>query len=109
MPNRGPLGSEKPTPETQSPQISLCGLFFNDTATTEIYTLSLHDALPISGRRSGRDQPRTTLPALMHEVQTLSFLGVLPTSARTVWMLGFQRRRVRRCECETDMPKPGPL
>src|SRR2546422_10389961 len=26
--------------------------FFNDTATTEIYTLSLHDALPISDRRS---------------------------------------------------------
>src|SRR5260370_15607424 len=25
--------------------------FFNDTATTEIYTLSLHDALPISGRK----------------------------------------------------------
>jgi len=24
--------------------------FFNDTATTEIYTLSLHDALPISQR-----------------------------------------------------------
>src|SRR2546430_8918063 len=24
--------------------------FFNDTATTEIYTLSLHDALPISGQ-----------------------------------------------------------
>src|SRR6266700_4903632 len=24
--------------------------FFNDTATTEIYTLSLHDALPISER-----------------------------------------------------------
>ena len=24
--------------------------FFNDTATTEIYTLSLHDALPISMR-----------------------------------------------------------
>src|SRR6266496_6414392 len=27
-----------------------CGFFFNDTATTEIYTLSLHDALPISAR-----------------------------------------------------------
>src|SRR2546427_5761021 len=26
----------------------LCFFFFNDTATTEIYTLSLHDALPIS-------------------------------------------------------------
>src|SRR2546430_14316372 len=32
--------------------------FFNDTATTEIYTLSLHDALPISGRagEDGRDE-----------------------------------------------------
>src|SRR5438309_4494487 len=29
--------------------------FFNDTATTEIYTLSLHDALPISDRRPARD------------------------------------------------------
>src|SRR3989442_5576756 len=27
--------------------------FFNDTATTEIYTLSLHDALPISGHLLG--------------------------------------------------------
>src|SRR2546422_7913410 len=27
--------------------------FFNDTATTEIYTLSLHDALPISKPLSG--------------------------------------------------------
>src|SRR2546430_3723393 len=26
-----------------------CVFFFNDTATTEIYTLSLHDALPILG------------------------------------------------------------
>src|SRR2546427_11348424 len=36
--------------------------FFNDTATTEIYTLSLHDALPISpppgrGRRRWRRGP----------------------------------------------------
>src|SRR5436309_11018250 len=29
-------------------------LFFNDTATAEIYTLSLHDALPICGWESGR-------------------------------------------------------
>src|SRR2546430_17589625 len=28
--------------------------FFNDTATTEIYTLSLHDALPISAARFAR-------------------------------------------------------
>src|SRR5437879_13208210 len=31
--------------------------FFNDTATTEIYTLSLHDALPIS--RNGGRYPRS--------------------------------------------------
>src|SRR5258705_6111641 len=35
--------------------------FFNDTATTEIYTLSLHDALPISRPRctpAGERRPR---------------------------------------------------
>src|SRR3712207_7243979 len=34
-----------------------CFFFFNDTATTEIYTLSLHDALPICehGFERGRD------------------------------------------------------
>src|SRR5574343_2091039 len=30
-------------------QCLVCFFFFNHTATTEIYTLSLHDALPISG------------------------------------------------------------
>src|SRR5689334_23787877 len=33
--------------------ISLCYFFFNDTATTEIYTLSLHDALPIYAHELG--------------------------------------------------------
>src|SRR5438034_9693744 len=31
--------------------------FFNDPATTEIYTLSLHDALPISAVKLPRTQP----------------------------------------------------
>ena len=47
---------------TQAPQVQLSSLikggvttvFFNDTATTEIYTLSLHDALPISPDRCPR-------------------------------------------------------
>src|SRR2546430_11358840 len=34
--------------------------FFNDTATTEIYTLSLHDALPISRARNIIDTAPTT-------------------------------------------------
>src|SRR5256885_12740925 len=32
--------------------------FFNDTATTEIYTLSLHDALPISYGNAGHNSLR---------------------------------------------------
>src|SRR5438132_7576453 len=35
--------------------------FFNDTATTEIYTLSLHDALPIC-RRDGSQCPQRRRP-----------------------------------------------
>src|SRR5436853_2789139 len=37
--------------DENSPQEGISDLFINDTATTEIYTLSLHDALPISRRR----------------------------------------------------------
>src|SRR5256885_16852824 len=33
--------------------------FFNDTATTEIYTLSLHDALPISSLLASRGRGTT--------------------------------------------------
>src|SRR6266511_6198517 len=35
--------------------------FFNDTATTEIYTLSLHDALPISAYPHSASAPRARL------------------------------------------------
>src|SRR5438067_6886355 len=38
------------TPSTYVPALFFC----NDTATTEIYTLSLHDALPISARPACR-------------------------------------------------------
>src|SRR2546426_4880638 len=38
--------------------------FFNDTATTEIYTLSLHDALPILQRYTTIQVVLPTLPAL---------------------------------------------
>src|SRR3712207_7099871 len=46
---------------SNEPQLEeLYVFFFNDTATTEIYTLSLHDALPISGRRSAASRPRSS-------------------------------------------------
>src|SRR3989337_4062460 len=34
--------------ESPPPSVMYFSFFFNDTATTEIYPLSLHDALPIS-------------------------------------------------------------
>src|SRR6202022_5207378 len=39
--------------------------FFNDTATTEIYTLSLHDALPISPTTQPPPWKNTTMPPLV--------------------------------------------
>src|SRR3712207_9538605 len=47
--------------------------FFNDTATTEIYTLSLHDALPIAG-----DEP---CPLRQHGSLAARWLGTLHGAA----------------------------
>src|ERR1043166_10347583 len=46
--------------------------FFNDTSTTEIYTLSLHDALPISPRRcrAGDVHPHPALHLVRSEEHT---------------------------------------
>src|SRR5258705_4862729 len=41
--------------------------FFNDTATTEIYTLSLHDALPILNRQDDPQRRVDILELLAHE------------------------------------------
>src|SRR5690242_21620826 len=43
--------------------------FFNDTATTEIYTLSLHDALPIYAFFDGRDTPPRSALGFLHVFQ----------------------------------------
>src|SRR5574344_2192400 len=47
---------------TRSPPLRFF-FFFNDTATTEIYTLSLHDALPIWRYRTRRPDTQTQWPA----------------------------------------------
>src|SRR3712207_8389143 len=47
--------------------------FFNDTATTEIYTLSLHDALPISLPW----KPRTSRDRKVYSVTVASEYGLL--------------------------------
>src|SRR5260370_242109 len=49
--------SERPTPEPPPPLKLLCPLFFfKDPAATEIYTLSLHDALPIYANQAMLDR-----------------------------------------------------
>src|SRR6266536_6414206 len=50
--------------------------FFNDTATTEIYTLSLHDALPI-----------LLACGLDHEVCTLFVQSHVPEHTELAWLL----------------------
>src|SRR5690349_24482807 len=50
--------------------------FFNDTATTEIYTLSLHDALPISARFEVPSVPLTVSASAGLAVRASSPLGL---------------------------------
>ena len=60
------------------------------------------DAQRVAGEGSGAgSRQRVTLPALRHEVQTLTRFGAPLIKARTRWMFGSKRRFVRRCECET--------
>src|SRR5688572_31074863 len=73
-----------------------CCFFFNDMATTEIYTLSLHDALPIFafagtlalGRTFERERQSETLRALL----------LAPTARPAVYvgkLLGIDRKSTR--------------
>src|SRR5260370_5862164 len=56
--------------------------FFNDTATTEIYTLSLHDALPISGGEAR--QSATALSSASRETRRIAApVGSSPTKLRS--------------------------
>src|SRR3712207_8555807 len=52
--------------------------FFNDTATTEIYTLSLHDARPICPLAALRDEDATLL-AVVDAVVTQRGVGAFST------------------------------
>src|SRR5439155_21659951 len=72
--------------------LSFCSLFFpffffNDTTTTEIYTLSLHDALPISRSRNTRSStPRSTATT---SSTTVTSTSVSRWAARAGWSFRF--------------------
>src|SRR5438045_8890617 len=61
--------------------LSLC-FFFNATATTEIYTLSLHDALPISGFVAQALATARTALGLPSDRATSEYVRVLPRGIR---------------------------
>src|SRR5258708_8245330 len=64
----------------QSYSLSYLVFFFNDTATTEIYTLSLHDALPIS--------IPVAIPGLVIGVAYLwAWIGLPGGLYGTIWIL----------------------
>src|SRR3712207_8536515 len=69
-------------------------LFFNDTATTEIYTLSLHDALPISRGAADSDVARTE-EILDPSVLTIGFARRFAQYKRATLMLT-DRERLKR-------------
>src|SRR2546430_7670302 len=95
-------------------EISICKcrslFFFNDTATTEIYTLSLHDALPISwtarscwprschgptGTRSSRDRKSTRLNSSHSQISYAVFcLKKKKIHSRTSELYYVQQRMV---------------
>src|SRR5256885_7147141 len=61
--------------------------FFNDTATTEIYTLSLHDALPICAANRAKPGKRS--------LEATAFIEVVsPVMVSLSWP-HFRQRRVR--------------
>src|SRR3712207_7697566 len=60
--------------------------FFNDTATTEIYTLSLHDALPISHSPNASRRPRVAAGASVR-VRGASPVDVLVRTSSDVLMV----------------------
>src|SRR2546429_4519680 len=57
----------------------ICFFFFNDTATTEIYTLSLHDALPISVQQPSQSQGQHAVESMDTDFLIGPMIERLPT------------------------------
>src|SRR5688572_31341743 len=78
-------------------------LFFNDTATTEIYTLSLHDALPICGRPEAfnqmfqllRHQGLAILFGLQHDLRSEEHTSELQSQPNLVRRLLREKKTLR--------------
>src|SRR5687768_17924385 len=75
--------------------------FFNAPATTEIYTLSLHDALPISSSRPTWETPRTSWPGPAPRV-SMSSSTCCASPTRCCTTSSWRRRLASRSEEHTS-------
>src|SRR2546430_7284611 len=90
--------------------------FFNDTATTEIYTLSLHDALPISARRAGSQAPlafgcrqsRTWARGWPHGRRSEEHTSELQSQSNLVCRLLLEKKKPRRLAPPALSRRPPP-
>src|SRR3712207_8062250 len=69
--------------------------FFNDTATTEIYTLSLHDALPILLIRHGQEVGGGAIPYMIGTTAVISEWQELDDGRFVPTAKGVQRFRLK--------------
>src|SRR2546425_5654952 len=85
--------------------------FFNDTATTEIYTLSLHDALPISpfllGELSRKSCKCSSKSAILCSVRSEEHTSELQSLAYLVCRLLLEKKKkVNKHTHTTQHEKP---
>src|SRR6266513_6465411 len=71
--------------------------FFNDTATTEIYTLSLHDALPISAWTPISRLPRSSSRRTCHHARSEEHTSELQSRFDLVCRLLLEKKKKHSC------------
>src|SRR3712207_6870526 len=76
--------------------------FFNDTATTEIYTLSLHDALPICGSCGNSSTSASWTSAVGTHTSAKAALKVILRADSTRSAAAWRALRRRRSEEHTS-------
>src|SRR6267154_6881745 len=92
----------------------LCSVFFffNDTATTEIYTLSLHDALPVwarliaaCGKTSARGDVIASRPATVLRSRSEEHTSELQSPVHLVCRLLLEKKKNITCPRSTSAKK----
>src|SRR6266545_8258722 len=76
--------------------LSFFFFFFNDTATTEIYTLSLHDALPISTTTRRRWRPWSARQGWRSSSRSEEHTSELQSLAYLVCRLLLEKKKNKR-------------